>query len=1267
MKRFLILAMIVLIVALACAPVFAARFAYVTAARDNAGNPNEGWSQSGGLAHSGARFNGPQSGWASSGAGPYEGPGISGTGYTYTSAHCYYSMAGYLGRWGQWTFNVPDEADKSGYYDVYYGIRFGATAGQAICPVWTITNAGEDFVNNTFNNTIGSNVWNKIATNLQFNRGESYTVRCAFPLPDDVVSGQRINFDMVAFVFVKSNAPSGLTAVKSGDGTSIDLSWTAPDPAPVSYIVQRKAGLAGTWADIAGGDSGVAGPTTTSFTDVLPMCGVTWYYRVKAVDANGIVSGACDEAFCLRCAPEPPAKATNPSPAMDADGVHTDLSDAAVVGKLSWTPDEGAESHDVYFGTAPDALVFKANVTGSSFDPGELLANTDYYWRIDSKNEAGSTTGDVWHFKTGISLTISPIRATNRGEITGFATDFDPEMIARDWNVTTWHKANDNVYIDTRCNDGFTWAGWSLNADGSDAFDGNGLDPDYWRQQWAPYVMPDQTSNVTLYAVYTAPQHSLTVNCIPAGAGTVTATDLDWPSAPLTAFEPGDRAHLVAAPAAGWVFAGYVSDKAGTFDDAFAGTTNYAMTEEDTVITAYFAKAMANIVNSGTRGISSNDLAGTVQDWWTSQVNVNSYSPTNNQLYSRALVKFPMTIPAISLREGLCRLAAGHSFASNYSSAVTTMVSAYPITKPWVYSTTAAGAWWTTTDNDPAVPGATLWNTPGGDFDTENELGTAQAFEGNPNVDITKSYVLDKSVDYATLLANGVLFMGDHEGDITYRKGFTKTAALNFFYNPPTGENSGVITTWALLGAYSQGASGDHQARIDTDQVAGTYNGIPVAEMYLAPKIGASYNGATWKEASSATDIIDLLDPAWLGPVGENKVAYASVYVKNPGESLQYYIGLGSDDHSRTWLDTAQRAYKSTASGVGYDQVFQGPFTMTPGWHRLLVKIENGTAGYGFYLRLANADRTALTGVETFTFATSDSTAPTNPTVATEAGGAVSGVATSNATPSFALAGPTDPEVPGEGVSGLKGFKIYFGTDPEGVPTEFQTSWTFAPEALTAYGTYYLRVATVDQALNESAPATLFTYVYGETGPVYTPVAGIKDLWALEDGYYELTGKTVTGCVDGAFWIEETNRSAALKCIGTATQGKKYTVKGHLETLNGQRVLNNAVVENEADGDEINPVIMLVKSIGGTSTPEHPSVDGGIGVYNLGLLVKVAGTVTGSGAGYFWLNDGGWASVKVISSTIPSGNVTVTGLLGVENVDGAMVPTLTVRSPGDIK
>lgn len=93
--------------------------------------------------------------------------------------------------------------------------------------------------------------------------------------------------------------------------------------------------------------------------------------------------------------PQAPSKATSPSPANTATSVSVDAT-------LSWTVDTEADTHDVYFGTdpTPDAYEFKVSQSGTTYDPGTLANNTTYYWRIDEKNEHGTTTGEVWNFST---------------------------------------------------------------------------------------------------------------------------------------------------------------------------------------------------------------------------------------------------------------------------------------------------------------------------------------------------------------------------------------------------------------------------------------------------------------------------------------------------------------------------------------------------------------------------------------------------------------------------------------------------------------------------------------------------------------------------------------------------------------------------------------------------------------------------------------------------------------------------------------------------
>ena len=87
-----------------------------------------------------------------------------------------------------------------------------------------------------------------------------------------------------------------------------------------------------------------------------------------------------------------PYKATSPSPANGATGRSVSIS-------LSWQDGGGATSYDVYWGTSPASLSKVSTQTSPSYSPS-MNYSTTYYWRIDSKNSTGTTTGDVWSFTT---------------------------------------------------------------------------------------------------------------------------------------------------------------------------------------------------------------------------------------------------------------------------------------------------------------------------------------------------------------------------------------------------------------------------------------------------------------------------------------------------------------------------------------------------------------------------------------------------------------------------------------------------------------------------------------------------------------------------------------------------------------------------------------------------------------------------------------------------------------------------------------------------
>jgi len=95
---------------------------------------------------------------------------------------------------------------------------------------------------------------------------------------------------------------------------------------------------------------------------------------------------------------------------------------------LTWSPGVYAASHQVYFGADKDAV--KNAGTGSpeykgtkalgseSYEPGKLLWNTTYYWRIDEVNNLNTDSpwkGNVWSFTTANFLVVDDFEDYNVG------------------------------------------------------------------------------------------------------------------------------------------------------------------------------------------------------------------------------------------------------------------------------------------------------------------------------------------------------------------------------------------------------------------------------------------------------------------------------------------------------------------------------------------------------------------------------------------------------------------------------------------------------------------------------------------------------------------------------------------------------------------------------------------------------------------------------------------------------------------------------------
>ena len=203
---------------------------------------------------------------------------------------------------------------------------------------------------------------------------------------------------------------------------NVKLTWTAGFGAKLHtvYFDDNRD----TVANAAGGvPQGAA-----SYTPRGLKMAKTYYWRVDEFDGAATYKGDVWSFTTV-------GAAGNPNPADGAAGIST----PAV---LTWRAGSLAASHEVYFGTGADAVknATKASpeykgpkaLGDESYDPGELLLETSYYWRIDEVNTVNPDSpwkGNVWTFATGNWLLVDGFESYN---------DIDPPNPASHRIFDTW-------------------------------------------------------------------------------------------------------------------------------------------------------------------------------------------------------------------------------------------------------------------------------------------------------------------------------------------------------------------------------------------------------------------------------------------------------------------------------------------------------------------------------------------------------------------------------------------------------------------------------------------------------------------------------------------------------------------------------------------------------------------------------------------------------------------------------------------------------------
>ena len=225
---------------------------------------------------------------------------------------------------------------------------------------------------------------------------------------DEVNAGGTTTGTVWSFTTIVAAPGSAASPSPADSGSDIavdaDLSWTAGTGA-TSHDVYFGTSSPGTFQGNQAGATFDPGTLANN---------TTYYWRIDEVNAGGTTTGTVWSFATIVAAP---SGATSPSPSDSATDIATDTD-------LSWTAGSGATSHDVYFGTSSPGT-FQGNQAGTTFDPGTLVNNTTYYWRIDEVNAGGTTTGTVWSFDTVASAPNTAVNPSPENSSVDVMIDID--------------------------------------------------------------------------------------------------------------------------------------------------------------------------------------------------------------------------------------------------------------------------------------------------------------------------------------------------------------------------------------------------------------------------------------------------------------------------------------------------------------------------------------------------------------------------------------------------------------------------------------------------------------------------------------------------------------------------------------------------------------------------------------------------------------------------------------------------------------------------
>jgi len=162
-----------------------------------------------------------------------------------------------------------------------------------------------------------------------------------------------------------------------------------------------------------------------------------------------------------------------------------------------------------------------------------------------------------------------------------------------------------------------------------------------------------------------------------------------------------------------------------------------------------------------------------------------------------------------------------------------------------------------------------------------------------------------------------------------------EAARANITVGPEELPGGGWLRQWLVLGAFP-----------DPD-----YTGLTtplIEEPTIEPSHGEQTGDLQWRSLYADNNFVDFA--SYLTP-NTNVVAYAHVYLHVPATTACSLV-FGANDGIRVWVNGEQIfQQRMRRTAVDPDQNTVG-ITLRAGWNRLLVKVDQESGGWGFFMRL---------------------------------------------------------------------------------------------------------------------------------------------------------------------------------------------------------------------------------------------------------------------------------------------------------------------------